>query len=393
MQGMRVIRVIGLCLFGLHCVAYCLDGSTQEIKVGALLPMTGTLNSSGLYSKAAAELAVEDINIWMKRNNEPYTCVLELADTATDPDTALERVKQLDEKNVRFVVGPFSSACVEAVKPYVDENDMLVLSPGSSSVALSLPNDRIFRMVADDSNQGDAVSFYCMKQDITYVVPFYMDDSFGNSLFSSTKKWIEERGGYYDDGVKVDPKSDDFSQDVELLQQKVEAALAVVPSASVAVHVIAYGQTVQVMRLAMQSEGLSRIRWIGNDGFTENKTVLSDAEVCEFARSVGFLSPVYRLDFDFLAYVERLNFRVFERIQSVPDATALQTYDSIWLSFLAQRYAMEEGIDDCATALESVFDRIPRLYASGPIQRKRRPLYGNVRLYEYSTEGGWIRVG
>lgn len=354
---MRFLRYAVLLIFYIvvnNNVLFGAEANPQAIQVGALLPLTGSLNSIGLSSKAAVELAVDDINIWLKRNQQNYVLQVAMEDTATNPGVALQGVQSLDQKGVRFVIGPIASSCVESVKTFVDSRDMLVLSPSSSSVSLSIPNDHIYRMFADDSNEGDAASYYCMKKGVTNIIPIYMDDSFGASLSSSTKKWVEQRGGVYDEGVKIDPNSSDYSADVASLKQKVAAALAIVPSVSVAVHVVAYDQTVDIMRLARQDAVLSQVRWIGCDGFTGNDRILNDSALCAFAQSVKLVSPVYQLDFDYLPYVENLMYRLREKLQRNPDAIALQTYDSVWLTFLAQRQLTEKNVNDCVSALESI---------------------------------------
>lgn len=70
-------------------------------------------------------------------------------DTKTDPATALEKLRGMAEKGIQVVIAPQTSAEVEAVKAYADENGILLLSQSSTGPSLAIPGDNVFRFCPD----------------------------------------------------------------------------------------------------------------------------------------------------------------------------------------------------------------------------------------------------
>ena len=123
-------------------------GLTGEVKIVALLPLTGVLSTYGENSRAAVELAASEVNDWLEARGAPWRLKLIVEDTATDPATCLSKVKSWHGQGVLFFVGPQSSSEVKEVKAYADANKLLVIAQSSTSPALSIPGDFIFRYLS-----------------------------------------------------------------------------------------------------------------------------------------------------------------------------------------------------------------------------------------------------
>lgn len=346
-------------------------GETQTLSIGGLLPLTGSLQSNGLSSQAAIELGIEDINAYLQRQDSSYRIKADILDAASNPDTAYAAAQNLIQSGHRFIIGPFDSSSVEAVKPLVDQSASIVVSPGSSSTRLSIPGDRIFRMSPDDSRQGDAISFYLSKKGITRIIPVYINESFGVSLYTQTKKYVEERGGSYTDAIQIAHDQTNFTDTVAQLNQAVSKALGEVQAVSVAVHIIAYQQIVSIFEQAAAYPALSQVTWIGNDGFTGNSSVLNQTKAADFAIQTKFVSPVFQLDFDPNPAVEALNYRMSQKLGYMADTLSLQTYDALWLGALALIHQQEAGITDIKDAFTGIlpqyrgYTQVVRFNANG----------------------------
>ncbi len=79
-------------------------------------------------------------------------------DSATNPVIALEKLTSLNAKGIKIIVGPETSSNIRNIKGYADSNNMMLISCCSSAPALAIPNDSVFRLVPDDSNQGSAIA-------------------------------------------------------------------------------------------------------------------------------------------------------------------------------------------------------------------------------------------
>jgi ABC-type branched-subunit amino acid transport system substrate-binding protein len=84
-------------------------GDGEPIRMGALVPLTGVVGILGPPMQNNAELAVEDINAAGGIMGRPIELIIE--DTASDPDTAVEKARKLIEQDqVDVTVGVLTSA-------------------------------------------------------------------------------------------------------------------------------------------------------------------------------------------------------------------------------------------------------------------------------------------
>jgi branched-chain amino acid transport system substrate-binding protein len=79
----------------------------------------------------------------------------------TDPVETVHALKRLIDSDVRIVIGPATSAAVMSVKDYANQHDVILISPSSTSAALSIADDNLFRFVPDDRNQADLFQIRC----------------------------------------------------------------------------------------------------------------------------------------------------------------------------------------------------------------------------------------
>ncbi len=121
-------------------------------------------------------------------------------DSATNPVIALEKLTSLNAKGIDIIIGPETSSNIRNVKGYADSNDMLMVSCCSSSPALAIPNDSVYRLVPDDSNQGTALAKLLSHQGIDVMVPVWRADTWGDGLRDATVESFTSRGGMVSDG-------------------------------------------------------------------------------------------------------------------------------------------------------------------------------------------------
>lgn len=117
----------------------------NTVNIGALLPLSGVRASSGTSTGAALERAVEDVNEYFSHTNSSIRFNIVVQDTGSDPAISLEKLKLLAENGIRIVIGPATSANVEAIKDYADKNDIIIMSHSSTAPSLAVAGDNIFR--------------------------------------------------------------------------------------------------------------------------------------------------------------------------------------------------------------------------------------------------------
>src|SRR5512146_2891395 len=110
----------------------------REVFIGGLFSLTGNWSRLGLAGRAAMELAVDDVNKYLTGNAAHVRFVAQIEDTKLDPELALERARMLRARGAQLLIGAQSSAEVERLKPFVDANAMLLVSPSRTAGSLAI---------------------------------------------------------------------------------------------------------------------------------------------------------------------------------------------------------------------------------------------------------------
>ena len=145
-------------------------GIKTEI-IGAILPKSGSFASTGIPTITALKIAEQDVNEFFQKTNSSMRVKLQIEDSKTNPSETLNAIKRLHKANAKILVGPMTSAAVNAIINYTNENDIVLISQSSTSPALSIVGDNLFRFVPDNKNQGKYIAKQMWNNGIKIVVP------------------------------------------------------------------------------------------------------------------------------------------------------------------------------------------------------------------------------
>lgn len=318
-----------------------------EIVIGALLPLTGTLSSSGESAQAALELADKDVNEYLSAIDSEMRVKLVVEDTETDPAVALEKLQSLAGNDVKMVIGPDPSREVKAVKQYADENGIILISHASTAPSMAIPGDNVFRFCPDDTYQAEAMARLMWEDGIRAVIPMWRDDVWGNDLSEATKESFEELGGTVLDGVRYSSTTENFSAELESLNSKVSQAIAQYDDAnSVGVYLISFEEVVPIFIQAGEQNAIySTVKWYGSDGTALDNELVVNPAAAEFAARTGFPNPLYGEEEETDKY-GLVQARIQAKIGRPPEAYAVAAYDAFWVATHA--YLATGGTKDTA---------------------------------------------
>ncbi len=327
-------------------------GIPKEIPVGVLVSMTGALASAGPYYKAAAELAVEDVNKWLAEMGLPYRVKLYLEDEKTSPEGALAAVQSLAARGVKIVI-PYTSGDCRAIYSFINEHKIVAISYASTAIALGIPNDYLFRLVPTDAYQSKALAKLMWVCGVRKAVVVYRGDEWGSGLYEEFKKDFEALGGKVI-GIKYDPSAPDLSPEARKAEDHVRSLGA---GKDVGLLAISFTEDfVSFFTAAKESKVLMSIKWFGTDG-TVCSTRIRDTfgEVIDKA-GIGFLSTYYEVGFNprQASFIERYKKKTGER----PESYQFALYDCIWVATLSVLVA---GKYD-GEAIKNVLPRVAETY-------------------------------
>src|SRR5213593_1795681 len=132
----------------------CSSGKT--ITIGELLDLSGSLSDQWKKAQDSSTIAIEDINAALAASNCNLKFANAVDDYAHDNAKALSQLQSLAASGVQVVVGPLNSAAAQYILSYAKSNHIVLISPSSTSPALAIPDDYLFRTAPNDAAQGAA---------------------------------------------------------------------------------------------------------------------------------------------------------------------------------------------------------------------------------------------
>lgn len=326
---------------------------SEDITIGALLPLTGNLASIGEASQAALVVSARDINGYFSGLGSGKNVEVIVKDTESNPETALEKLKELHDRGITIVIGPQSSSEAEAVLDYANENGITLLSTASTAPSLAIPDDNLFRLVPDDTKQGMVLATFMNEEGTSAVIPIYVDDVWGNGLVDEIGANFEELNGTMIDGVAYDTETTNFSAEVESLNEKVVAATSEYEDGKVAVLICSYGEVTNIFALAQNYPALSDVDWYATDGIALNNELITDEDAAAFAATTNVKAAMY-------GYVRANDMyqivgpEIEEELGRMPDSYALAAYDALWLATFVDLDSIPENDDSVKLAMTSL---------------------------------------
>lgn len=173
-----------------------------DILIGAAWPFS-TRNEG---FREGLELAAEQLNGAGGVLGRPLRLVLE-DDHATVTGGLAVAQKLAENTEIMAVIGHRSSAITVPAASIYERAGLLMLSPGSTSPALTRKDYRlVFRNIPSDEQIGQEMSRYAKQQGYKKLVIYYADDEYGRGLANMMEDTLSREGisvvdrfSYYED--------------------------------------------------------------------------------------------------------------------------------------------------------------------------------------------------
>ncbi len=357
----------------------------RMVKIGALLPLTGDNSTMGLEIQKVLDMASSDLTHYLKRNfTENSSIDIVVADTASDPQIALEKIQELHSQGVELFVGPLKSSELSAVATYANENDLILISPSSTSLDLAV-DDNIFRLALDNEKLANALAVYLQDLGIEFVQPVYRDDNYGADLYSLFKDKFEAIGGTCAEGISYSVDTTDFTGTIGLITDGITSAAAISGTEKTAVLAISLDEAVGLFNAIPEDSILRDVRWFGGDGLAKNSSIANDPASFAFALETNFtaFSPG-TVSQDLFSMFEKAYRKVLEDFIGIkPTDYDYMAYDAAW--FLTMISVKEDYPQTDSTSKEiliSLVDHILAPYQFYTFNSSGDSIYGYTDFYK-----------
>jgi branched-chain amino acid transport system substrate-binding protein len=302
--------------------------SVREVRIGALLSLTGGGATLGNTSKAALEIAAQRWNA--SRQGEQVKVVLDIENTDLNPEQALAALTRLADRGVRIVIGPQSSSEVAAITEQAAARGLILVSQGSTASSLAQPDDNVFRFVPTDRVEGRASVDLMLQNGATTIIPMWRNDRGNTGLVESVRAAATASGANVAPGVQYEPDTTDFTNALSNLSGQLQAPVAGEGAGKVAVYLAGFEEVGDILSTARTVTGLDAVRWYGGDGSAQTKALLASAPAtfATEAKVKGYPSPLVALPAEQAKRDAKLLSQISKRAKDPADAFTLAAYDA-----------------------------------------------------------------
>ena len=339
LSSITLLGVSALVLSGCASTGETEAGSSEnlDLKIGTILPQTGTLAILGPPEFAGVDLAVKEIN----DADAGIQISVEHKDSGdSTTDLATQSATSLIADGVGAIIGAASSGVSKTFIDQVTQAGIVQISPANTSPEFTdYPDDGYyFRTAPSDVLQGRILGNKIVNDGKTDVAILYMNDAYGTGLYDNLKTSLEDGGASVVGEEIFEPASTDFTS-------AIQALLATNPDALV---VISFDE-IKTIAEQLAGQGFDFSKLYGVDG---NYGVIGEADTNVDIAGAQFTNPGVLATEDFQAKLQDL---VAEQGQDplTVFSYAAESYDATVLTALA---ALKGGATDGATIKENLQD-------------------------------------
>jgi len=341
----------------------------------------------------AIAMAKDDINKYVQEHTRvPVTFAFYEENAEESATKAVERAQALIGRGVQIIIGSeWSSHCKE-VLPTVNDRKIVLLSQSSSSPALAIPGDYLFRLQPDDTKQALAISRETTDLGIKAAICVYASEAYAQGLYKELEPKWRESGIEIVQALGVDPEKKEFIGEFAGVNDKFKEARSKYSADEIGIFLLGtYGPVVPMLTSLAKYADLLTARVLGPDSGGAPGYIQYVGDICAQVRFTAYafgpaVSPKYT---DWAQqYIAKAGFE--------PYFTGVNIYDCLWLAALSVLEAQEYKGETIWKILPKVADSYYGVSGWTTLNEAGDRKYPTYNIYQVVKEGGenkWKTIG
>ncbi len=247
------------------------------VTIGVITDLTSSLSAIGIPIGYATQLAAQNINTWLAGTQwaGKITFKADVVDYALKSSQALTDLSTFATDGVSVVIGPLDSGTVGALYSTAASDNIVLISPSSTSVLLAGVSNYLYRTVPNDAFQAQADSQEMYQDGVRNLIIVYTNQAYGSGLANATAALFAAKGGNVTAKIPYTPSTTSFGPTLQSMDSAWTTAVANAGgnSSSVAFQVIGYQEVGTLLQQASSSYPAllnTTQPWYGTDGEADN---------------------------------------------------------------------------------------------------------------------------
>ena len=230
-------------------------GDNETIKIGIMVPLSGSLAEYGMDVKIGVDMAVDEINSRGGIGGKEVKAVYK--NTWGYPDRAATLMEECAEEGIPVVIGDITSAGALACADVAEEKQIVLISQAATTPDLTGYGPYVFRTISSDTYQGRGMAriFRIFHPEAENITVLYIENAYGTGLMESFV-CEEEAGGFsvhqvipFEEGKRT------FISEIAGIRDSDTDGVALIAHTTEAEHILKEAR----------AQGLD-IAWVGSDG-------------------------------------------------------------------------------------------------------------------------------
>lgn len=206
--GKRLLRGVGLGAAALAAAGIGAGAaSAQDVKLGALMSMTGDLGSYGVAIVNGVHLAAEEVNA--AGGVLGGEVAVQVGDDQTAPQVGVDAAQKLvNVDGVAGIIGALGSGItIPVAQSVAAPGQVPIISPASTAPAITTLEDDgyLFRTAPSDAFQGVALAEVTRGAGHENLAIIYINNDYGEGLSTSFTDAFEQAGGTITGSAAYEP--------------------------------------------------------------------------------------------------------------------------------------------------------------------------------------------
>lgn len=264
MKGKRILSamLVILLIAGMGLLAASCDNnaSSNTIKIGAIMPMTGDVSLYGIGTVNSINIAIKEINDAGGIDNKKLQLIVE--DDENKPEKSVDAYNKLVTKDkVDVIIGCLTSKCSLAVAPLAQADKIPMITTSSTNYDVTQAGDYIFRTCYIDPFQGTVCANFASKslEKTKAAIVFDNGNDYSKGLATEFEKAFVANGGTIVAKEAYSLNDQDFSAILTKVKEA-QPDVLFIPD---------YYAKVSLIAKQVRSLGMTDLAMLGGDGWDE----------------------------------------------------------------------------------------------------------------------------